>query len=321
MPDLTPEADGFVLHHYAGSPFSQKIRWLMGWHGLNWHSVNVPAIMPKPDVVALTGGYRKTPFLQRGADIWCDSALMAKVLDGHGRADATLFPAATRGQAETLAQWADSSLFWCAIPYAMQPAGIGALLGNPPPEVLKAFAADRAAFTPDMRRPTVADAGAALRTYLARLEQMLSANPGGFLLGSQPCIADLSAAQSVWFVRRAGSPVADLLQPFALVAAWFDRVAAFGDGQASRLSSTDAIAQAHAAAQADRHVPVHVTPGQGLEACAAVQVCATDYGRDVVSGELVGLTDDEIVLAREDERAGRVHVHFPRLGFDVRAAR
>jgi hypothetical protein len=37
-----------------------------------------------------------------------------------------------------------------------------------------------------------------------------------------------------------------------------------------------------------------------------------------VAGRLVGLDSDEVVLERHDERAGRVHVHFPRIGFQLR---
>ena len=47
-----------ILHHYAGSPFSEKVRLVLGYKGLSWKSVSVPVILPKPDVVALTGGYR-----------------------------------------------------------------------------------------------------------------------------------------------------------------------------------------------------------------------------------------------------------------------
>ena len=43
--------------------------------------VIVPVMLLKPDVVALTGGYRRTPFLQIGADVYCDSALMCRVID------------------------------------------------------------------------------------------------------------------------------------------------------------------------------------------------------------------------------------------------
>ena len=89
MPDL-------ILHHYPGSPFSEKIRLVLGYKKLAWKSVIVPAIMPKPDVVALTGGYRKTPVLQLGADIYCDTALIARVLERLAPAPSRWRPAASR---------------------------------------------------------------------------------------------------------------------------------------------------------------------------------------------------------------------------------
>ena len=49
-----------------------------------------------------------------------------------------------------------------------------------------------------------------------------------------------------------------------------------------------------------------------------VTVTPTDYGMDPVTGSLVGLTDDEVVLRRTDERAGTVHVHFPRAGYQTK---
>ena len=45
-----------ILHHYPNSPFSEKIRLILGFKSLHWTSVHIPAVMPKPDVVALTGG-------------------------------------------------------------------------------------------------------------------------------------------------------------------------------------------------------------------------------------------------------------------------
>ena len=70
-----------ILHHYQTSPFSEKVRLVLGYKNLAWRSVLVPSIMPKPDVLALTGGYRKTPFLQIGADVYCDTELMCEVLE------------------------------------------------------------------------------------------------------------------------------------------------------------------------------------------------------------------------------------------------
>ena len=78
-----------VLHHYPTSPFSEKIRLVLGYKQLAWKSVIIPSIMPKPDMLALTGGYRKTPFMQIGADIYCDSALICDVLE-HRKIEPTL---------------------------------------------------------------------------------------------------------------------------------------------------------------------------------------------------------------------------------------
>ena len=152
-----------ILHHYPTSPFSEKVRLVLGSKGLAWNSVVVPVILPKPDVVALTGGYRRTPFMQIGADVYCDSALMCRVIDRLAPAP-PLYPEASAGLAEIVAQWADSTLFWTAVPYTMQPAGAAHIFAGTSPEYLKAFRDDRAAMTAGMRRATVADMGVSLRT-------------------------------------------------------------------------------------------------------------------------------------------------------------
>ncbi len=301
-----------ILHHYAGSPFSEKMRLILGYKGLAWRSVTVPVILPKPDVLALTGGYRRTPFLQIGADIFCDTALMCRVVDAL-HPEPSLYPAEAGGAAEILAQWADSELFWAAIPYTMQPAGAAAIFAGAPPEMLQAFAADRAAMTAGMQRPSTRDATAALQTYLGRLERQLDGRP--FLCGSVPSIADFSAVQSLWYIRRA-PPVAGILEAFPRLAAWFDRIAATGHGRSEKLGSAEAIAIARSATPQSTEVQA----GQGFEAGDAVEVSATDYARDAVSGTLVGLSAAQITLRREDPRAGMVHVHFPRIGYALKKA-
>lgn len=306
-------SDSMILHHYAGSPFSEKMRLILGYKGLAWRSVTVPVINPKPDVLALTGGYRRTPFLQIGADIYCDTALMSRVIDALHPAP-SLYPAEAGGAAEILAQWADSDLFWVAIPYTMQPAGAAAIFAGAPPEMLQAFAADRAAMTVGMKRPSTRDATAALQTYLGWLERQLDGRP--FLCGSVPSIADFSVVQSLWYIRRA-PPVAGILEAFPRLAAWFDRIAAFGHGRSEKLSSAEAIGIAHAATP----LPTEVQPGQGFEAGEAVEVAATDYACDVVSGTLVGLSASQVTLRREDPRARLVQVHFPRIGYALSKAK
>ncbi|MCP1845401.1 glutathione S-transferase [Bradyrhizobium sp. USDA 4524] len=48
---------GLILHHYDFSNYSEKVRVALGYKSLEWSSVIVPPVIPKPDLTALTGGY------------------------------------------------------------------------------------------------------------------------------------------------------------------------------------------------------------------------------------------------------------------------
>ena len=104
--------DPLILHHFAASPFSEKLRLVLGYKRLAWKSVLVPAVMPKPDVVALTGGYRRTPVLQIGADIYCDTALICDVLERLQPAP-SLYPEPLRALSRVVGQWADRRFRRC----------------------------------------------------------------------------------------------------------------------------------------------------------------------------------------------------------------
>ena len=300
-----------ILHHYDMSPFAEKARLMLGFKQLPWRSVLIPPVMPKPDVVALTGGYRKTPVMQIGADIYCDTALIARVLE-QIQPEPTLYPAAAP-LATLLAQWADGTLFGAAVSWAMQPAGVSAVLGEQPPEVLKAFATDRAAMRGSAPRLTLADGTVQLKAHLAALNAQL-AQGGPWLFGAAPCIADFSVGHCLWFIRLA-RPVAHLLDDYPAIVPWLDRLLAIGHHQRSEMGSVEAIS---VAAGTPGHAPVAVAPGLGFDAGQAVSVFATDYGSDPVAGALVGLTPQSVTLRRTDPRAGTVHVHFPRFGFQIR---
>lgn len=303
-----------ILHHYAGSPFSEKVRLMLGYKGLHWASVTVPTIMPKPDVVALTGGYRRTPFMQVGADVYCDTALVAHLLERLQPAPA-LFPA-SQPLAPMFAQWADSTLFWTVIPFTMRPETFPYVFAGQPPEVVKAFGADRAAFTAGLRRLTAADAAAQMQVQLAALQAQL-ADGRRWLFGEEATVADFSVAHCLWFIHRV-PPLQGSFDALPELRDWLDRMLAIGHGDSHALDSGEAL---RIAATASGHADTHVQPGLGFEAGQMVTVAAIDYGTDPVAGTLVGLSVDEVVLRRIDERAGTVHVHFPRQGFQIKGQR
>jgi glutathione S-transferase len=306
-----------ILHHYPTSPFSEKVRLVLGYKQLPWRSVLIPAIMPKPDVIALTGGYRKTPFLQIGSDVYCDSALICDVLE-HLRPTPTLYPEHQKGVARIVAQWADTSLFWAAMAYNLQPRGIAAMFEGAPPEVAKAFGADRAAMSGGMTRLRPGDASAAYKSYLRRIANMLEGQD--FLFGPAPCVADFAAYHPLWFSRVRVPVMAGILDATPAVLNWMDRMADIGHGQMDKMPSADAIAICAAAAGP---APAHDHGFQdehNLQLGSRVTVAAENFGQETTEGELIAATRTRYTLRRVDPRAGTVHVHFPRIGYVLKAA-
>ncbi|MEO7400944.1 MAG: glutathione S-transferase family protein [Polaromonas sp.] len=305
-----------ILHHYPTSPFSEKARLMLGYKNIPWKSVVIPMISPKPDVVALTGGYRKTPVLQIGADIYCDTALIADVLE-HIEHLPTLYPEPSKGMARTLAQWADTTLFWTSMAYNMQPRGLAQIFENAPVEVAKAFGEDRKAMSAGMLRQRPQDAAAAYRSYLRRLSDMLDDLP--FVLGDVPCITDFAMYHPLWFTRVRTSVLSGVLNATPAVLDWMDRMAAIGHGSMEKFTAAEAIAVAAASAPAALHDDVFQDE-HGIALGSRVVISAESFGLESSEGELVAATRLHYTLRRIDERAGTVHVHFPRIGYSLRAA-
>jgi glutathione S-transferase len=310
-----------ILHHYPTSPFSEKIRLVLGYKKLAWKSVIIPAIMPKPDVLALTGGYRKTPFLQMGSDVYCDSALICEVLE-HIAPTPTLYPDTDKGLSRIVAQWADTTLFWAAMAYNLQPKGAAAMFEGAPPEAAKAFGADRAAMSTGMNRLRPADATAAYKSYLRRIASMLDGQD--FLLGGAPCVADFAAYHPLWFTRKRVPIMADILEASPSVLAWMDRIAAIGHGSMEKYSATEAIAASANSSLANSVLGSEdnatFQDEHGIALGSQVTISAETFGQEATPGELVAATRTRFTLRRMDERAGEVHVHFPRIGYVLKAA-
>ena len=310
-----------ILHHYPNSPFSEKVRLMLGAKQLAWQSVLVPAIMPKPDVQALTGGYRKTPFLQVGADIYCDTALIADVLE-HVQSEPTLYPPHLKGVSRVFAQWADSTLFWAAMGYNLSPRGAAEMFAGAPPEAARAFAEDRKAMSAGMARLRPGDAASAFRSYLRRIAHMVEELE--FLFGAEPCIADFATYHPLWFTRTRVPGMAPILDATPAVLEWMDRLARGGHGRPEKLSGTDAVAVACAAdplpAGANLLLDSAFQDDHGIPLGSRVTVAAESFGPEATEGELIAATRTHYTLRRTDPRAGTVHVHFPRIGYILKKA-
>jgi glutathione S-transferase len=302
-----------ILHHYDFSPFSEKVRLVFGLKGLAWRSVIVPPMMPKPELMPLTGGYRRTPVLQVGADIFCDTRLIVRELERR-RPLPTLYPAGTRGESEMVARWAEELLFW---PIARYVSGVNA---EHMPEGLHA---DRAAMrgmpTPSVERlkSSARRNRAQLRGQLAWIGDMLADGREWFLASPAPSLADIAVYHCLWFLGALKIDLSGEHAPWPAIGAWMQRVAAIGHGTHSTLAAAEALA---IAAQAQPAPTPSSDPGDdGPLPGTRVSVRPEEaFGADAVEGIVTFIDQDEVAIRREDAKVVEVVVHFPRLRYVVK---
>jgi glutathione S-transferase len=257
--------------------------------------------MPKPDYTELTGGYRRAPTLQIGADIYCDSKLCAQVLE-RLHPTPSLFEGGDVATIWGLSRWAETSFMMGVLVFL----GSGGVFDE-------AFVEDRKKMVPGLDLERIAKIVPAKLLQLAqnaeRLERQLS-DGRAFLLGAKPCLADLAAFHAHRFMQ--GHPKsAALLAPLRHVNAWLDRVAAIGHGERKELDAADAIAIAHDASPAPFEGEPAPLP-EGLAYGDAVLVLPEEVGPVAIAGELAPSDVHEIAVRRTSPRAGELVVHFPR---------
>lgn len=300
-----------ILHHFDLSPFAEKVRLALGIKGVAWRSVQIPLIMPKPKLTALTGGYRKTPVLQIGAEIFCDTQCIARALE-HRFPEPSLFPRGSEALAIALSSWSDKAFF--------EP-GAGLSMGTNP-GIPEALLNDRKAFFNFMDFDALPESlphmYGQLRAHAALIERQLS-DGRTYLLGNETGWVDVLAYFVVWMSRANIADVTDLFSAFAALHRWEQRMASIGHGERTEMTDDEALAVAR---ESDVETAISVDPTDPLRLSAgqAVTVAPDDYGIVPVVGKLVRLTIDDVAIRRTDSLAGEVVVHFPRLGFRVEPA-
>jgi glutathione S-transferase len=296
-----------ILHHYDVSPFSEKVRLLFGLKKLAWKSVIQPVIMPKPDLVPLTGGYRRIPVMQIGADVFCDSQVILAEIERRAPE-----PKALLGPSFAVNLWADRLFFQTTIPVLFGQMKEG--------QLDQAFIDDRTklsgqpfnlaamkAASPLMRGPW--------RAQAAWLEQSLATSGGDFIFGKSPSIGDFSAYMNFWFLGGSQAVLVDeLTRGMPRVTEWRKRVAAIGHGTRTNITPADALAAAKAA-EPEITVSHDVNDPSGIKPGEAAVVMADDYGREPLAGKLVAANQDRVIIERRDPTLGRLHLHVPRMGF------
>lgn len=300
-----------ILHHYDTSPFSEKIKKILASKNLAWRAVEQPTIMPKPHLIPLTGGYRRIPVLQIGADIYCDTQLIARVIEAL-HPQPSIYPAGSEGTCHVWNLWADRMLFFTTTSILF------ALIGE---HVPKEFIEDRSKMMPGRDFSEIPKLAPHAKEQCRAYAQLIAAQLADgrpHLLGAQFSLADAACYHPVWFLRSF-PPAAVVFDEFPQLVEWAERIKGRGQGERTDMSSDEALKIAQestpaAVRAADALEPNGIKPGD------RVTVTADDYGFDPVAGEVVASSIHEIAIRRRDDQVGEIVVHFPRIGFRVAQA-
>ncbi len=306
----------FILHHYDEAPFAEKIRMVFGIKNLKWRSVIVPSAMPKPNLIPLTGGYRRTPVMQIGADIYCDTQLIAALLE-RLHPEPSIFPDGNPGLGMALGSWANG-------PYVVSSVAI--YMGADDPfagslELPEHFHEDRkkmwkTQFDTDTLGPRLAGYRMQLDAHTDFIRQQL-ADGRAFLTGAKPSWADIHAMWDPWFLFAFAPAEAERAYGhLPEIPKWLKRLDDIGQGTRIEMEPAAALDLAQAsdplpATGIDPRDPIGIA--EGTEVC----VSPSDYAEAQITGKLVGTTVSSVSIRREEPRVGEVAVHFPKIGYTV----
>ena len=302
--------DSLILHHYESSPYAEKIRLMFGLTNTHWYSLQSPVQPPRPSLDPLTGGYRRIPVLQLGADIFCDTDLISREL-----ALATDYPALDPANIDSAAtklmHKAENETFFAAIGSIQPLRLLGTMFQLFGPVGAYRFVKDGASLmNGNAARPTKgAEAKAQLDSLLNSLEKKLVQNP--WVGGDTASVADFSIYHPLWLhvmcnrrPLKAGPKVED----------WYQRVSDIEHGQREEITQEKAFAIARDSQPRDLPTNVENVP---LAIGTLVDVGPLDYGVVAVTGNLAAVTEDRIILARDTAEFGLLHVHFPRIDYSL----
>lgn len=296
-----------ILHHYPMSPFSQKIRSMLGYTGAQWRSALTREVPPRPVLEALAGGYRKVPIAQIGADVFCDTRIIAaEIATLSGKSELALENC--NQSIQDYVHKVDLDIFFACVL-----AGGSKKLNK---KVLKSMSLiDIARFLFDrinmgrkasIRIVSPGNARPKVMEHLADLETRFTED---FIFGTEPCHADFSVYHGLWFIRDLGER--SMINDFPKTIAWMDRMKAFGDGQFTEITPQQSLIIARKAtprAIAEEH---KADPRIGKR----VTIAPNDYAQEPSQGVLVGATPTRWIIARENKEVGVVNVHFPKQGY------
>lgn len=296
----------FILHHYEFSPYSEKVRRMLAYAELDWQSVIHKEMPPRPMLQELAGNYERIPVGQVGADIFCDSNMMAEEIALLANKPELSLVKSSQEIKDFIAH-VEGKIFFAGVL-----SGGSAKLRNKIRQQMSLwdlgrFFVDRlkmgfTATTDNMIKIT--QAKNIITEHLKDMEVRLDQD---FLFGNTPSLADFSAYHSLWFIRDAGEK--SFINNYPKVCAWMDRVKNLGQEKRKDLEPQVALDIAKAATPRTYDFP---------DAGKTLSIGPSDYRQKATAGKLVYEDEQRWVLSQSNDKTGDIQIHFPKLAYKPR---
>jgi len=282
---------------------------MLNYAGLNWLSVIHKEMPPRPFLEPLAGNYGRIPVAQIGADVFCDSNLIAAEIS-HISNKPELDIAKADEEVLAFVNKVEGKIFFACVLGGGSAKLRRKIRATMSLWDIAIFFADRikmgvTATTENMIK--LSEAKSIIFQHLEEMEALLTQRTDGFLFGDKPNIADFSAYHSFWFIRDLGE--CSFMDDYPYVCAWMDRVKNLGSSTVKEISGEDALEIANKAKPRDL--------GLTLQDGPIVSIGPRDYRQKQTKGKLMFEDDKRWVIERENEKAGLVHIHFPKRTYKI----
>jgi glutathione S-transferase len=306
-------------HWYPQSPFAQKIVAILNYKKLDYKLVQISMMEPRPLRRPLDANYPKTPILQIGNQVFCDTKAIIAELESRYPEPSLYPPLKHSGQSSKTLAFGMTNLLDTSI-FAAVPTQFN--LDVIPLALLE----DRAKMKGNGKFDVAKTK--ALQPYLKlELQAQLDRLTAGLVRGQwildteTPSDSDFSLFMITFFLNMVIND-AWTKEHYPLLVEHFERMVVLTLPDRAdtmpQISAEDAL-QIAKVQQAPHSVSTSLSPSaQGIARIGQkVSVTPLDMGKTPAVGELAALTSDRVVLRINDDRTGDVYVHFPLTAYVV----
>ena len=283
---------------------------MLGYAAISWQSSIVPPMPPRPTLDPMLGGYRRIPVAQIGADIFCDTRLIAaeiaRIADKPGLSFTT-----AESEIAKFAENINDTVFMPVVQGANPGKVLRKLVFQYWPWQIAGLLKDRAMVGKYSKLPRLN--GAKRREIVDNFKDDLETKlkDSSFLFGETPTIADFAAYHLVWFAGQTRS--GQFLKNKPQASAWELRMSKFGHARHTKINKSQLFETAKNSAP--RELSKDETAGAGIGESVIIE--PSDYALDATSGTLVGESNERWIIARESDSFGTLHIHFPKHGYTI----